>query len=58
MGCCGMRQGESENESIENEAIFNSEQYEIKRQEDIKNYKNFMLHFSLDNYEVEDIKNF
>ena len=40
------------------EAIFNSEQYEIKRQEDIKNYKYFMLHFSLDNYKVEDIKNF
>jgi hypothetical protein len=58
MGCCGMRQGESENESIENEAIFNSEQYEIKRQEDIKNYKYFILHYSLDNYEVEDIKNF
>jgi hypothetical protein len=58
MGCCGMRQGESESESIENEAIFNSEQYEIKRQEDIKNYKYFMLHFSLDNYKVEDIKNF
>ena len=38
MGCCGMRQGESESESIENEAIFNSEQYEIKRQEDIKNF--------------------
>ena len=58
MGCCGMRQGESESESIENEAIFKSEQYEIKRQEDLKNYKYFMLHYSLDNYEIEDIKNF
>jgi len=58
MGCCGMRQGESEIESIENEAIFNTEQYEKKRQEDIKNYKYFLLHYSLDNYEVEDIENF
>jgi hypothetical protein len=58
MGCCGMRPSESD--SIDELAFYEDEQYEKKRQEEIKFYKNYMLHFSLNNYvfEVEELKNF
>jgi len=53
MGCCGMRPSESD-------SMDEDEQYEKKRQEEIKFYKNYMLHFSLNNYvfEMEELKNF